>query len=366
MGKGWKYIAAGAMLLGGGAFLFAKQPKMDPLMTKERKEKIKNSPHYVNGEFVSETPREPVQPGTGFFKDFLFPQPGKTIPKGEMITEKTDLKTLPPDRDLLVWMGHSSFYMQFAGKKILIDPVFSEYAAPVAGIDKAFGGSNIYTAADLPETIDVLALTHDHWDHLDYDLVKTIEPRVKSVVCGLGNGGYFEKWGYPLEKIHEGDWGDSVRITEDFTIHILPTHHFSGRLLSRNQTLPVSFAFISKDRNVYLSGDGGYDGRFKTIGQKFGKFDLAIIENGQYNIAWHSNHMLPEESARAADDLRAKAVVPCHNSKYPLSVHNWDEPMKEFSRLSEGKSWTLETPKIGQVLYTDEIKKFPRWWEEME
>lgn len=176
-----------------------------------------------------------------------------------MIHEKTDLKSLPPDEDVVVWMGHSSFYMQLHGKKILIDPVAAEYASPVPFVDKAMEGSNVYSADDIPDDIDVMVLSHDHWDHLDYDFVRAIEPKVHHVVTGLGNGGYYEKWGYPLSKIHEEDWWTPVEIDKDLTVWFLPSRHFSGRLLHRNQTLYGSFAFITSDRKVYYTGDGGYD-----------------------------------------------------------------------------------------------------------
>ena len=139
-------------------------------------------------------------------------------------------------------------------------------------IDKAFEGSNIYTVEDIPDDIDVMVLSHDHWDHLDYDMVRKIEPKVKCVVTGLGNGGYYEKWGYPPKKIREEDWDTEVVIDKDLSVWVLPAKHFSGRLLPRNQTLFAGFAFITPDRKVYYTGDGGYDGRFKRIGEQFSGF----------------------------------------------------------------------------------------------
>ena len=361
-----KYTALVIAAICAFAAWFIGQDQMDPLMTKERKERILASPHYVNGEFVPETPHEAVKPDMGFWKTFLFPTPGETIPADKMITKKTDLKTLDPNQDLVVWMGHSSFYMQLGGKKILIDPISDTYASPVWFINKAFEGSNIYKAEDIPDDIDVMVLSHDHWDHLDYAMVKELEPKVKHVVTGLGNGGYYEKWGYPLEKIHEEEWNREVKL-DGISVWILPTRHFSGRLFSRNQTLPAGFAFIAGDKKVFYSGDGGYDGRFAKIGDRFGSFDLALMENGQYNEAWHSVHMMPEESAKAAEELHAKTVLTGHNGKYPLAMHKWDEPYRRFEKASEDKSYTLFTPMIGEVVLIGEgNQKFDRWWEQMK
>lgn len=354
-------------LLGCGGYWFVSQPQMDPLMTEARKKKIEASPHYVNGQFVPEHPHGEIKVGMGFWKEFLFPTPGKTIPKDTMIHEKTDLKSLPPNEDVVVWMGHSSFYMQLHGKKILIDPVAAKYASPVPFVDKAMDGSNVYGPEDIPDDIDVMVLSHDHWDHLDYDFVRAIEPKVHHVVTGLGNGGYYEKWGYPLSKIHEEDWWTPVKIDEGLTVWFLPSRHFSGRMLHRNQTLYGSFAFITPGRKVYYTGDGGYDDRFEKIGEKFGGFDLALIEDGQYNKSWPTVHMMPEESAKAGEDLHAMAVIPCHNGKYPLSDHSWKEPYERITAAAEGKPYTLLTPEIGEKV--DIGKPDPNlrhWWEEME
>lgn len=364
---GLKIILGALCVLAAVGYWFISQPQMDPLMTPERKARIEASPHYVNGEFVPEHPHEKVQPTAGFWKEFLFPTPGNTIPKGPILSQKTDLKSLSPEEDVVVWLGHSSFYMQLHGKKILIDPINDTYAAPVPFIDKAMEGSQVYEPEDIPDDIDVMVLSHDHWDHLDYDFVRAIEPKVHHVVTGLGNGGYYEKWGYPIEKIHEEDWWTPVTLEKDLTVWVLPTRHFSGRLLHRNQTLYASFAFETPGKKVYYTGDGGYDDRFQKIGEAFGGFDMALVEDGQYNEAWHTVHMLPEEAAKAAEELRAKTVIPCHNGKYALSMHTWQEPYERILAASQGKSYTLLTPMIGQrVEIGKENPTIGSWWREME
>ena len=217
-------------------------------------------------------------------------------------------------------------------------------------IDKAFEGSNIYTVEDIPDDIDVMVLSHDHWDHLDYDMVRKIEPKVRCVVTGLGNGGYYEKWGYPPEKIREEDWDMEVVIDKDLSVWVLPAKHFSGRLLPRNQTLFAGFAFITPDRKVYFSG-----------------FDLALVEDGQYNEAWHSVHMMPEESALAGEELQAAAVIPCSNGKYLLSVYRWKEPYERIAEASKGKSYRLIMPMIGELVEIGNREQtFTNWWEGME
>lgn len=283
--------------------------------------------------------------------DLLFPQKGNQIPDGPVKASMPDLLAIPRNQDVVVWLGHSTFYVQLSGKRILIDPIAAKYASPVPFIIKAFDGSDVFHAKDVPDDIDALILSHDHWDHLDYELTREIEPKVKAVVTGLGNGGYYEKWGYPLSKIHEEDWGTEVKLDKDLSIWVLPTRHFSGRMLQRDMTLFASFAIKAGNRTLYYSGDGGYDGRFREIGKQFGSFDIAIMEDGQYNeTQWPSVHMMPEQSAQAAEEVHAKVVIPCHNGKYNLALHNWKEPRERFRKAAEGRPYKLLLPEIGDVV----------------
>ncbi len=361
-------ILAVAAVLGAGVYGFTHLPQMDPLMTRSRLARIQASPHYKNGEFVPETPHVAVTPDKSSMWPLLRPTKGIHMPKDVMPAVKTDLKSLDPKEDVVVWLGHSSFYVQLGGEKILIDPILTTYASPVPFIIKAYPGTELYTAEDIPDDIDVMVLSHDHWDHLDYDLVRAIEPKVRHVVTGLGNGGYYEKWGYPLSKIHEEDWYTPVKLGDNFTVWVMPTRHFSGRMLHRNQTLYAGFVIESGGKRLFYSGDGGYDDRFARIGKQFGGFDLAIMEDGQYNeIGWPSVHMLLEESAKGAEELHAKVVIPCHNSKYTLAPHTWKDPLERFAAASQGKSYKLATPKIGEAVRPFDPKQtYEKWWETLE
>lgn len=213
----------------------------------------------------------------------------------------------------------------------MIDPVFSSFASPVFFVNKAFPGSNVYSARDF-DAIDVLILSHDHWGHLDYPSVKALLPKVKHVVCPLGVGGYVEHWGLPTDKLIEEDWGTTIPIAADLAIHILPRQHFSGRLLKRNQTEWASFAFITPTRRVFL----------------------------------HRHHMLLPETAQASVDVQAKTVIPMHNGKFALSNHPWDEPYIRLTAESVGKPYRLLTPKIGEAVYIGSTNQsFTKWWEQM-
>ena len=368
------FILGGLGLIGtavGGGVCFVNQPKFGRLPSGDRLARIQASPHYIDGRFQCLEPVDIMtsqKPENRFLATFKFIMRDKSelFPKQLMLSKKTDLLTLPRSENVLIWLGHSSFYMQLNGWRILIDPVFSDYGSPIFFINKAFPGSNIYTADDFPE-IDVLAITHDHWDHLDYASVMALKPKVKHIVCALGVGEYFEQWDFDLDKLHEEDWYTEIKLSNDFSIHILPSQHFSGRFLTTNPTEWCSFAFVTPKLKVFCSGDSGYGDHFKDIGNRFNGFDLAIMENGQYNERWHKIHMLPEETAQATVDVKAKQLVTSHNGKFALAMHSWKEPFSVMTYMSKNKPYERLTPMIGETVYIGRPGQvFDDWWTEME
>jgi len=257
---------------------------------------------------------------------------------------------LAPAENVLVWFGHSSYFLQVDGKRILVDPVLSGRASPVSFTTKAFDGTDPYKVADIPD-IDFLFITHDHWDHLDYDTVTKLRPRVNKVICPLGVGAHLEKWGYAAGIIEEGDWGDSFALGDGFTAHVLPARHFSGRGTRRNSTLWASYALqTSSGKKIYLGGDSGYGPHFSEIGKQFNGFDLAVLENGQYDHAWKFIHMMPDETLKAATDIRASLIFPVHNSKFCISRHDWDAPLRAITASAGQMRPQLITPVIGSVV----------------
>ena len=322
---------------------------------------------YENGVFENQLPtpvltRTNEKSQVAALMEFLFSNDENAKPSAALPSVKTNLHELNPRENAVVWMGHSSYFLQIDGIKVLVDPVFSENASPVPFTNLAFKGSNIYTAEDIPE-IDYLLITHDHWDHLDYPTVMGLKNKIGKIITPLGVGSYFQQWGFAKSMIHEGDWNEVVK-EKQLQIHILPARHFSGRLLTRNKTLWGSFALITPNHRIYLGGDSGYGPHFREIGKQFGKFDLAILECGQYNPDWRLIHMSPEETAQAATDLNAKTLLPSHNSKFKLAHHAWNAPLIQLSKASEAKSYRLLTPMIGQKLEADNPNQtFDRWWE---
>ncbi|MDR1085320.1 MAG: MBL fold metallo-hydrolase [Deltaproteobacteria bacterium] len=358
-------VILAVLFFGFMGFSMGCSAKYGKLPAGQRLTRIENSPNYVNGRFENLT-LTPMNTGNSsrvaMLWKFVFRSEDRLKPDRPLPMLKTDLLNLGRSQNVLVWLGHSSLFLQIEGKRILIDPVFSSNAAPFLFLNRAFPGYP-YSPEDMPQ-IDYLLLTHDHWDHLDYPTVLALKSKVKNVICGLGVGSHLEYWGFDPTVIFEADWNETFKIEPGFKVNILPARHFSGRFLTQNKTLWVGFLLETAKRRIFISGDSGYDSHFAEIGRKFAPIDLAILENGQYNENWKYIHMMPEQVSQAALDLRAKALLPVHAGRFAMAYHAWDEP---YVRLAEASSkqrgYELFTPIIGQIVNLDEKNlKFEYWW----
>jgi len=348
-----------------GIVIFLQHPMFGRTPNETSLERIHSSPNYVNGQFQNliDTPMNSEEGRSASLWEYFFTKKERLVPTDPIPTIKTNLMALDRTKDIVVWLGHSSYFIQLGGKRIMIDPVLSSYASPVPFLNKSFGGTNIYTPEDIPE-IDYLLISHDHWDHLDYPTITALKPKIKNIITGLGVGAYFEQWGFENKQIHEADWFSTIELEKDFVIHVLPARHFSGRLLTRNKTLWTGFAIETTGRCIFYSGDSGYGPHFKKIGDMFNGFDLVIMENGQYDKSWPYIHMMPEEVGKAAENLKGKALLAGHLGKFAIANHPWDEPLKRITKASQNKSYTLLTPVIGdQIEIGNREQGFTNWWE---
>jgi len=347
-------------------FVIMQQPKFGIQSMGERLERIRKSPNYKNGSFQNQSPTPIMTDGVSSFsvgKEFIFGKKERVSPVDEIPSIKTNLINLEKDKDVLVWFGHSSYFIQIDGKKILVDPVLSGHASPFSFSIKAFKGSDPYTTDDIPE-IDYLIITHDHWDHLDYETILKLKPKIKRVICGLGTGAHFEHWGYSKNIIVEMDWNEQKLLDSGFIANSVPARHFSGRGFKRNQTLWTSFVLQTPTMKIFIGGDGGYDKHFTEIGKAFGPIDIAILDNGQHNKNWKYIHLMPDEILQAFKDLNAKRLFAVHNSKFALSNHPWDEPLREVKALSNEYHFPLISPMIGEpVNLKDTTQQFSEWWK---
>ena len=357
------------MILGIGIFFYMQRPAFGRKPDAKKKSVFAAMNNYQAGAFQNPEPTPPLAEGVTYvqvLKDFLFTKnPHKTPPRA-LPSQKTDLHQLLPDEQVLVWFGHSSYFIQAGGKKFLVDPVFSGNASPLPGTMKSFPGSDIYTVTDIPD-IDVLILTHDHWDHLDYPTVLALRTRVKQIYTGLGVGEHLRSWGFPENMITEMNWHDVADLGAGFQLTATPARHFSGRSFTRNTSLWLSFVLTTPALTIFIGGDSGYGSHFKKIGDQYGPFDLAILECGQYNPHWRYIHMLPEQLVPAAKDLNTLQLMIVHWAKFPLSNHNWNEPPLKVTAFAKDAGLPLATPMIGEKLdLTTPPKDWPAWWDLQE
>lgn len=296
-------------------------------------------------------------------------------------TNSTDTK--------VTWLSHSSFYIEMANKTILLDPVFGNVASPVPFLVRRFNQMPI-GIAELP-FIDAVLISHDHYDHLDYFTIMALEKHQKAghYFVPLGVANHLAKWGVAKDKITELGWWETVSFydhlksaddtadnvpqkeTTSLDFSFCPTRHSSGRgIADQSATLWGSWVLASdstdnEKQQIYFSGDGGYGKHFADIGERFGGFDLVMIECGQYNKHWQNMHMTPEESVQACLDLQAKLALPIHWGAFVLSTHSWQEPVTRFLSLADKKNLAVTTPQIGEsIVFNHHQPTYPtdKWW----
>ncbi|MHB1279052.1 MAG: MBL fold metallo-hydrolase [Bacteroidia bacterium] len=271
--------------------------------------------------------------------------------------------TQTPDTSVLVnWFGHSAVLLQMHGKKIMIDPMLGTTPAPHPTLGKnRFRPGLPLEAEQLPE-LDIVLYSHDHYDHLDYGSVLKIKDKTSRFLVPLGLANHLILWGVPPAKITEFEWGQSMDI-DGYTFVCTPAQHFSGRGIGdRGATLWCSWVVQHQGTNIYFSGDSGYGRHFKEIGEKYGPFDFAMLECGQYNEKWKEIHMMPEETALAAQDLGAKVFMPIHWGAFTLAFHEWNEPAKRVAAEAKRLDLNLITPIIGETIDVEGEMELNDWW----
>jgi len=353
------------VLISVATAIILNQTKFGKPSTGGRLSRIHQSPNFRDNQFqnLSFTPTfaEDVSKYE-MIRDGIFKISKRKAPTTTLPSVKTNLLNLDPQKDILVWFGHSSYFMQIDGKKILVDPVFSGHASPFSFMVKSFKGSDIYTSDDFPD-IDYLFITHDHWDHLDYKTVLKLKSKVGKIITSLGTGAHLEYWGFDSNSIVELDWSESARLDSGFQVTATSGRHFSGRGFKRNQSIWCSFVLQTPSKKIFIGGDSGYDTHFAKIGAEHGPFDLVLLECGQYNKSWKYIHMMPEQTVQAAIDLKAKTLMPVHWGKFALSLHAWDEPIQRVTKEAHRLNVPIIHPMIGEEVDLDNFGVQQEWWK---
>lgn len=273
------------------------------------------------------------------------------------------LPTQNTEQTKVIWFGHSTLFLEMEGKRILLDPQFSSYPSPFP----LFGGKRFSKVLPIrPEKllpIDVVILSHDHYDHMDYHSIMKLKDKTNLFCAPAGVGSRLKKWGVAPDKIREFKWWNELQFI-GLKLACTPARHFSGRSLSdRNKTLWCSWVIAGQQAKVFFSGDGGYGYHFKQIGNKYGPFDLTLMECGQYDERWSDIHMMPEETIKAHIDVKGTVMIPIHWAAFSLAFHDWTEPIERVIKAAEEKQVSIATPKIGQSVIAGSTE-YPTstWW----
>ncbi|MFT4777598.1 MAG: L-ascorbate metabolism protein UlaG (beta-lactamase superfamily) [Flavobacteriales bacterium] len=273
---------------------------------------------------------------------------------------------LETNKPKFIWYGHSVLLLQMNGKNILIDPMLGPDAAPIAPFpSKRFSENSLDVIDQLPQ-IDLLLMTHDHYDHLDLASMRKLKDKVSHIYCSLGVRRHLDRWGFKSHTIREFDWWEDTDF-HGIAITFTPSRHFSGRGLSdRAKCLWGGWVFKSKEHRIYWSGDGGYGDHFKEVGERLGPFHWTFMENGQYNKLWHQIHLYPEEAVQAAIDAKSNKVIAVHWAGFALALHPWKECIERFVIEAKKQHLSVCTPKIGEVVHWDLEPINAHWWEQLD
>ncbi|MBP3871796.1 MAG: MBL fold metallo-hydrolase [Faecalicoccus sp.] len=289
-------------------------------------------------------------------------RPSEIIP----VNKLTEIPRASSTDFKIVWFGHSSSLLQMGDKNILIDPILSNRSSPVGFVGPSRFSEIAIEPENLPD-IDVLFISHDHYDHLDYKTITTIDSKVSHYIVPLGIEVILKGWGVNPDKISSLFWWESVEL-DGVTYTLTPGQHFSGRNPLRfNATLWGGIHIKNSSHSFYYTGDGGYTDYFKEVYEKLGEVDLILAEDGQYNKAWAQTHMFPEQTVQAAKDVHAKWLIPVHWGAFVLSTHAWDDPVVRALQAAQELNVNMATPRIGEIVDFNEISSYQEhWWEEIE
>lgn len=350
-----------------GIMTFIKiSPQFGSTPTGDHLDRISKSKNYSNSKFTNLIPTSMdlgFKSGATTMYDWFFK--GKNRQPSEPLPTQFDGVNFHENDSIseIVWYGHSAISLKIDGKLILIDPMFGGAASPVPFMTRRFEYSSPIDFESI-QKVDAIILSHDHYDHLDYPSIMKLKDKVGHFYAPLGVGSHLIGWGVEESKITELDWWESVQL-DHINLIAAPARHFSGRGLSdRNKTQWASWIIQGKYEQIYFSGDSGYGPHFKEIGEKYGPFDFAMMECGQYNKNWEAIHMMPEQTIQASLDLRASLMMPIHWSAFNLSLHTWTDPVERAVKAANLHDVNILTPQIGQRFSPGNIKESERWWRE--
>jgi len=338
--------------------------------TTEQKETYQHLSNYVDGHFVNELPTsvfgdpsDTLPANNSSVSEFADRDPASPIP-----VYTIDWEQIKSKNDSLTWLGHSAFLLNIDGKKLLLDPMLSPVASPVSfvGINRyEYSEDIMLDIIDEMTPIDAVLISHDHYDHLDYQSIVKLNSKVSHFFVPLGCSAHLIKWGIPEEKITELNWWEETKY-QDLTVALTPSRHGSGRdPFSIDTTLWGGWVILGNKSRIYTSGDGGYGPHFKEIGNKYGPFDITLIEGAQYDQRWAEIHMLPEQAVQANLDVNGETMMLMHWGAFTLANHAWDKPIERALEEANERDMNIIAPMIGETVLLNSELQMPSnsWWD---
>lgn len=303
-----------------------------------------NVQDLLRGQFLGDEQRQPSVPLPSVVPDLSRPAPAAPSLRA-------------------FWVGHGSVFIEIDGLRLLVDPMFSEYASPFPLGPRRFQPPPV-ALAELPK-VDLVLVTHDHYDHLDMASVQALAARGSRFLVPLGIGAHLQRWGVPAAQVQDMAWGDAhtqggVRIVS------APSRHYSGRgLTDADATLWSAWVVRGMRHRFYVSGDTGFSDHFARTGTQHGPFDLAFIKVGAYGPGqpWVDIHMTPEDAVRAQQALKAHRMFPVHWGTFNLAFHDWDEPIRRTLSAARAAGTEVVAPRLGEWVDADQPFAGGAWWE---
>jgi L-ascorbate metabolism protein UlaG (beta-lactamase superfamily) len=337
-----------------------------------RLERMQASPRWAGDGFHNVNP---IMPG---LRDPGVPMPtlGEFICGGERRVPQAPLPSVSPldawsrrpaSGLRATWLGHSTVLIETEGLRVLTDPVWGPRASPSRLLGpKRFQPIPVPLHAMPP--IDLVVISHDHYDHLDYPTIRALAKGNVPFVTSLGVGAHLEAWGIAPERITELDWWESYTLPDTgLAVTAAPSQHFSGRgLKDRNATLWSSLVIRSPKHAVFFSGDTGLTPEYEAIRARLGPFDLVMLEVGAFHPAWGDIHLGPDNALKALALLGGGAFLPVHWGTFALAMHAWDQPAERLLELAPRAGARLIMPRLGEAVEPAHADTVTPWWRAAE
>ncbi len=360
-------VAGAGIVLALTVGLVAAWASLGKRATGPRRTRMEGSAEWHEDHFVNPQPliNDARAMLSGLFRSSPFTSPQGPVPVAT--GGGTRFATPPPTGLRVTWFGHSSTLVEIDGHRVLTDPVWSERASPIPGVGPRAWYAPPLALADLPP-IDVVVISHDHYDHLDRRTIVALDDASRNhgwnttFVVPLGIGAHLAYWGVPDARIVELDWWQQTR-AGDLEIVCTPARHASGRMVIDNDAkLWSGWALLGPRHRVYYSGDTGLFPAMRDIGARLGPFDLTMIEAGQYGRGWPDWHLGPEQAVVAHGLVRGKVMLPVHWGKFVLAYHGWTEPIERVLAAGERAGATILSPKPGESVEPEAAPPRQHWW----